>query len=73
MTIAIDGSPSSLRARARNDGVVQKEAIVYYSHVGRFLAVATDRIDVSVTYTATHTRAFNIPPVAGIIYARVFN
>lgn len=58
--IAIDGSPWSLRASTkRRDGIVQKEAIVYYSHVGRFLVVATDRMNRCSyrVYIGTHTRA----------------
>jgi len=56
--IAIDGS--SLVARREHEtarSIVQKEAIVYYSHVGRFLAVAADRIDVSIAYVVSHTLA----------------
>lgn len=39
------------RRSARNErAAVQEEAIVHYSHVGRFLAVAIDRVDVPIIY-----------------------
>jgi len=48
VTIAIGGSG---RVAPRETNVVQEEAIVHYSHVGRFLAAAIDRVDVPITYS----------------------
>jgi len=53
VTIAIGGSG---RVAPREANVAQEEAIVHYSHVGRFLAAAIDRVDVPIAYTVYTVR-----------------
>lgn len=60
MTITIGRKSLVAPREHETTAVVQKEAIVYYGHVGRFLAVATDRVDVSITYIATHVCATHV-------------